>query len=66
MMGQKNAEVSADVVGENPLCPMKARCVFQGSNISTGDGRPAHEIFQEVGLHQATCATLAPQMLLLP
>ena len=28
---------------------MKARAVFEGSFIQTGDGSPAHEIFQEVG-----------------
>ena len=50
IMGQKNAEMVTGVEADDAAsCPYKARCVFQGSNITTGDGRPAHEIFQEVG-----------------
>lgn len=49
IMGQKNAElVGQDGVSDED-CPMKARAVFRGSVIHTGDGTPAHELFQEVG-----------------
>ena len=43
IMGQKSAEVLDEEI------TMKTRAVFQGNFIQTGDGSPAHEIFQEVG-----------------
>ena len=41
IMGQKNSEMG--VPGE-----FKARIVIGGNNMSSSDGRPAHELFQEV------------------
>ena len=50
IVGQKNAElVGTPGIDPEEDTPMKARAVFQGSNIQTGDGTPAHEIFQAGG-----------------
>ena len=49
IMGQKNAELVGEAGVDETDTPMKARAVFRGSDIRTGDGTPAHELFQEVG-----------------
>lgn len=54
IMEQKNAELVAPSKDTESDCLMKARCVFQGSDIRTGDGTPAHELFQEVGATPCT------------
>ena len=41
IMGQKHAELDTGADIEDPNCPFRARAVFQGSNVRTGDGTPA-------------------------
>ena len=47
IMGLKNAELVGTPQEIEAI--LKARAVFQGSNIRTGDGTPAHLLYQEVG-----------------
>ena len=46
-MGLKNAELVGTPQEIEAI--IKARAVFQGSNIRTGDNTPAHLLYQEVG-----------------
>ncbi|MHC4950810.1 MAG: reverse transcriptase domain-containing protein, partial [Planctomycetota bacterium] len=55
IMGLKNAELAGTSQAE--LAILKARAVFQGSNIRTGDGTPAHLLYQEVGATPSNLAT---------
>ena len=54
-MGQKNAEM-VDTVPENQ-CQCKARAVFQGSSVFTGDSTPAWMIYREPGATPSNMAT---------
>ena len=49
IMGQKHSELDSGLDVEDPNCPFRARAVFQGSNVRTGDGTPAWMLYQEVG-----------------
>ena len=55
IMGQKNSELAGTVPEDQ--CPFRARAVFQGSNIRTGDGTPAWMLYQEVGATPSSMAT---------
>ena len=55
IMGLKNAELLNTAQAD--LAILKARAVFQGSNIKTGDGTPAHLLYQEVGATPSNLAT---------
>ena len=49
IMGQKNAELDTGGDIEDRNCPYRARAVFQGSNVQTGDNTPVWMLYQEVG-----------------
>ena len=55
IMGQKNAEMVGTIPDSE--CPFRARAVFQGSNVFTGDGTPAWMIYQESGATPSNMAT---------
>jgi hypothetical protein len=55
IMGQKNSELVGTVPADQ--CPFRARAVFQGSNIRTGDGTPPLMLYQEVGAAPSNMAT---------
>ena len=54
-MGQKNSELAGTVPDDQ--CPYRARAVFQGSNIRTGDGTPPWMLYQEVGATPSSMAS---------
>ena len=56
IMGSKNAELINTPQAD--LAMIKARAVFQGSNVKTGDGTPAHLLYQEVGATPSNLATV--------
>jgi len=49
IMGQKHSELDSGLDIEDPNCPFRARAVFQGSNVRTGDGTPAWMLYQQIG-----------------
>ena len=55
MMGQKNSELVGKVPDDQ--CPFRARAVFQGLNIRTGDGTPPWMLYQEVGATPSNMAS---------
>ena len=55
IMGQKNAELAGTVTEDQ--CPLRARAVFQGSNVFTGGGTPAWMLYQESGATPSNMAT---------
>ena len=55
IMGQKNSELVGTVPDSE--CPFRARGVFQGSNIRTGDGTPPWMLYQEVGATPSSMAS---------
>jgi hypothetical protein len=57
IMGQKHAELDTGSDIEDPNCPFRARAVFQGSNVRTGDGTPAWMLYQEVGATPSSMAS---------
>ena len=57
IMGQKNAELDTGRDIEDPNCPYRARAVFQGSNVQTGDNTPAWMLYQEVGATPSSMAS---------
>ena len=56
IMGQKHSELDSGLDVEDPNCPFRARAVFQGSNVRTGDGTPAWMLYQEVGATPSSMA----------
>ena len=57
IMGQKNAELDTGRDIEDPNCPYRARAVFQGSDVQTGDNTPAWMLYQEVGATPSSMAS---------
>ena len=55
IMGQKNVKMVVSIPDSE--CPFRARAVFQGSNVFTGDGTPAWMAYQEAGATPSNMAT---------
>ena len=55
IMGQKKSELVGKVPEDQ--CPYRARAVFQGSNIRTGDGTLLRMLYQGVGATPGSMAS---------